>query len=45
MKNPSAGEPTFVSQRELLQAQLLVRNRVFHKVLLAERHEVPHVVA
>lgn len=39
------GELAFVSDCELLQAELLVRNRVFHKVLLAERHVVPHVIA
>lgn len=37
-------ELTFVSDREFLQAELLVWNGVFDKVLLTERHEVPHVI-
>ena len=35
---------TFVSDRKVLQAELLVWDRVFDKVLLSEGHEVPHVV-
>lgn len=37
-------ELTFVSDREFLQAQLLVWNGVFDKVLFTEGHEIPHVV-
>lgn len=35
---------TFVSDCEILEAELLVWHRVFDKILLIKRHEVPCVV-
>ena len=35
---------TFVSDCEILRAELLVRDRVFDKILLSEGHEVPNII-